>query len=138
MALNEIYKKGYSWANEFLWGKASTLPPQPEHTAHHTFGAMLKTDLKDYLTIPVDKVMNEPGKAVMYSVGVKVASMFIALIFPFIGYAIIGMSIALIDRVVILNRGEFSKRFFNGLSFESILNIFKTAKGTAPAPASRD
>ncbi len=74
---------------------------------------MIQEDLKAYWQDPYNKVLTQPIRAIVYSVAIKTLSMFVSLIFPFIGYTIFGLSIALIDRIVYNNFNLFSQRIIN-------------------------
>lgn len=74
---------------------------------------MIKADLKDYWKDPVNKVLDDPIRAIIYSVGTKAIALFVAIIFTSIGYFVFGVSFALIDRVVIQNFTLFFHRVIN-------------------------
>ncbi|MFA6118929.1 MAG: hypothetical protein WCT85_06085 [Parachlamydiales bacterium] len=71
-------------------------------------GPSIGRNLRDYWTNPIEKITRESSlKCVAYSLAIKISGLFIALIFPFLGYMTFGMSVALIDRVIILNFRNF-------------------------------
>ncbi|EKE21296.1 MAG: hypothetical protein ACD_7C00293G0001, partial [uncultured bacterium] len=67
---------------------------------------------------------------ILHSTVIKIVSLFIALVFPFIGYGMIGASVALIDRVIFLNLNEFSKRCIDNLSWDGLKTLFKGTSET--------
>ncbi len=74
---------------------------------------MIQKDLKGYWLDPYNKVLNDPIRAIVYSVAIKALSTFVALIFPFIAYTTFGPSIALIDRIAYNNFTLFFQRVIN-------------------------
>ncbi|NGX32399.1 MAG: hypothetical protein K1060chlam4_00443 [Candidatus Anoxychlamydiales bacterium] len=74
---------------------------------------MIQDDLKDYWMDPYNKVLNDPIRAIVYSVAIKALSSFVALIFPFIAYTTFGLSIALIDRIAYNNFAVFFQKVIN-------------------------
>jgi len=118
------------WYNPLSWRRAEPPPPPPvPQNAAGRIGNILKTDLKDYWVDPVNKVMDEPIKALGYSGIIKTISLFIALIFPFLGYATLGVSIALIDRVIILNLRDFSNGVIDSINVECVQNLMRAVLG---------
>ncbi len=98
-----------------------------------TLGTMIKKDLKEYIVEPVDKVMNDPTRALFYSAAIKMISLFVALVFPFIGYTAIGLSLALIDRVILLNFRDFTATLIDRINVDCIQSLIRAILGS-PEP----
>ncbi|HEU63965.1 MAG: hypothetical protein KR126chlam4_00113 [Candidatus Anoxychlamydiales bacterium] len=75
---------------------------------------MIQDDLKGYWLDPLHKVLNDPIRAIVYSVAIKALSWFVALIFPFIAYNMFGLSIGLIDRIAYNHFTLFFQGVING------------------------
>lgn len=105
-------------------------------TATSEIGTIIKDDLYAYYKDPVRKVLNDPIKALVYSTAAKIVALFISLVFPFLGYTLLGCSLALIDRVIVVKSAEFRTSLTKMLPgwMQSIVNSFFGApQGTAPA-----
>ncbi len=83
--------------------------------------------LKGYWTNPTQKVLNNPIRALIDSVALKVIAWLASYISPVIGSAIFIISISLIDRIAILNFRDFSKMITTKLKATSskIINVIK-------------
>jgi len=86
----------------------STQPPLIQEQPFSPSRVEVIADFKRYFIDPRNHVLDEPGKAIIYSIVIKISSVIIAFIFPCLGWLMIGFSLALIDRIIILNFREFS------------------------------
>ncbi|NGX34682.1 MAG: hypothetical protein K1060chlam1_01035 [Candidatus Anoxychlamydiales bacterium] len=93
--------------------RSASPPPLRVDAEDKRISKMIQADLKAYWYNPENKVLNEPILAIVYSVGVKAISLFVALIFPFIAYTTFGLSIALIDRIAYNNFSLFFQGIIN-------------------------
>lgn len=74
---------------------------------------MIYDDLTQYWNDPSNKVLEEPIRAIIYSIATKIIFWCVAVLFPFIAYTAIGISVALIDRVAYNNYTVFFQRVIN-------------------------
>lgn len=70
---------------------------------------------KEYLEDPQRKVLNEPIRAIVYSIAIKILCLLIAPIFPFIAYTTFGISLALIERIAYNHFTLFFQAVINNL-----------------------
>lgn len=89
--------------------------PAPAMGAEQRISKMLQKDLRDYWKDPLNKVLNDPIRAIIYSIAIKALCLIFALFSGFIGYSLFGISIALIERIIFNNFTLF---------FHSIIRIF--------------
>lgn len=118
------------WAK--LFSRASKDSEQdPEAAAKKALADMKKyrselaEDLRQYWLNPEEKVMNEPYKSVAFLVALTVTSWFVSSILPGVGYIIMGMTFAVIGRVIILNFEEFLKNMNLGF----VVSVFNKISG---------
>ena len=98
--MSAIIARAKSW-----WGVAE---PTPEETPAEKLGKKIKGDITDFIYDGKNKVLAKPVRALVYSVAIKMLSLFVALVFPFIGYATIGLSMAFIDAQIVINAKDFT------------------------------
>ncbi|NGX28900.1 MAG: hypothetical protein K940chlam1_01088 [Candidatus Anoxychlamydiales bacterium] len=94
------------------WGAAE---PTPEETPAEKLSKKIKNDLTDFIYDGKKKILADPVKALIYSVAIKMLSLFVALVFPFIGYVTIGLSMAFIDAQVFINAKEFTDKLIDSI-----------------------
>lgn len=86
--------------------------PTPATSVPETPGTFskIKTDVKEYVLDPINKVKSDPLKALVYSIAFKIMAYATACIFPYIGFFIgsvmVGLSIGLIDKEIYNNFNE--------------------------------
>ncbi len=111
------------------------IDPEPMRHVLISVGA-IKRDIKDYLSERnIEKIIDEPKKAVLYSLAFKISGMFFALIFPFLGYGMFFMSVALIDRIMILRHEEFGNSLIRSIPWlNTIANLWRQITGGEVIP----
>jgi hypothetical protein len=113
----------------FTTPAAPANPPPAVQKQGSEVVSIIKNDIKGYLLTPEAKVMNDPVRSLIYTTAIKVTSLFIALVFPFIGYTMIGMSLALIDRVILLNLSDFTSRVIHRINIDCVQKLIGTIVG---------
>ena len=122
---------------------------RPEELARDQQDALItarkiKQDLKDYWSERhVTKVVGSPKKALVYSTVIKVISMFVALIFPFIGYGAFFGSVYLIDRGMWLRHEEYLNNLVRSITWLNAVvtffqQLFAPTIPVPPAPAAAE
>ena len=122
---------------------------RPEELARDQQDALItarkiKQDLKDYWSERhVTKVVGPPKKALVYSTVIKVISMFVALIFPFIGYGAFFGSVYLIDRGMWLRHEEYLNNLVRSITWLNAVvtffqQLFAPTIPVPPAPAAAE
>lgn len=109
-------------------------PPAPVPlTAAERFRNMLLTDTKEFFVTPIDKVRDDPIKALAYLVSYTVLGLFIGLLFPSIGYFIIGLNMGIIGREIVLHFSTFAESVILRINFQCVQNLLRNVIGTDPA-----
>jgi hypothetical protein len=90
------------------------------------------TNFKNYMTNTQQEVMNNPLRSVVYSLGIKVSSIFAFYVSQVASGFILAFSILMIDRVIAINFKNFRTDFLTDLyenpTFKSILGIKEKSK----------
>ena len=94
------------------WGAAE---PTPEETPAEKLSKKIKNDFTDFIYEGKKKVLADPVKALVYSVAIKMLSLFVALVFTFIGYVTIGLSIGYIDTHIAINFKQFGDKLITNI-----------------------
>ncbi|NGX56719.1 MAG: hypothetical protein K1060chlam5_00963 [Candidatus Anoxychlamydiales bacterium] len=100
-------------------------------------GNVIKRDLTDYLKTPTNKVLNDPLRAIIYSVSIKVFALFVSLVSPLTAGIIVGFSLFQIDRVGIQNFDQFKERIVTQIDFNRIIQAIFQANQPPPANPQR-
>ena len=90
------------------------------------FCRIIKNDLVRFWENSNKKVMADPAKSLLYSGAIKITSLFIAILFPFIGGTLFGISIVLIDREIFLEPKNFIDKIIgkNCISIKDFIPSF--------------
>jgi hypothetical protein len=128
-AISEHFARNHPPSSEFL--DLSRDQPQDYNADQEdlTTAEMINRDLRQYLQDSRNKVINEPVRALIYSFTIKAICLTVAMIFPLLAYATFGVSVALIDRYIVFNFGQF---FLNTIHIVSnfVWRIFYVIKAT--------
>ncbi len=89
------------------------------------FKNMVTADAKAFYENPRTKVLDDPKKTLTYSVAIKTIGYFVALVSPFIGYAIVTSSF-LIDFHIVVNYRDFKTSLTIQSNLEHVEELFRS------------
>lgn len=117
-----------SWITKLFNRSQPVEPPQPAATQSKI--EIIQSDIINYINKPQEKVMENPLRALAYTVAIKAICLFVALIFPFLGYITFGIFVAQIDFTIIKNFRAFSASAVEAISIDCIRDLARTLLGT--------